>query len=1156
MAAVFFSGAMSYSVPAYGAGEKGALSLNAISENAGNENSGSEEKAGEIGTDEANEGSLSKNSETGTELSGNIAAGETVSGNSEEQNTESANSISGDEAAEVGNVMSTPVPEPSEFLPLGALDDETPIDSPEPIPEFQTTLTEQEETDASPETDRPEVSLFSSSHTASVLSMEEGDELTLPDSQMESEPAAGAADYSVSYNSLNEGYLPTGYTINQGNSSLCWAYTASMLTDISMIKNGYKAQNEVRYSADQIGYFFFNRVDDPLGNTPDDKNIIIGSDYYNRGGNNSFNTWSLASWISPRDYDDLPFKNEKYTDVSADKAYDSAAHMQNAYWTSLTASENDISYITNVKELIHDHGGVSVIIYSKRNINSNHAVYGTTASGGHNVSFVGWDDNYPKENFTVTPPGDGAWYVRDSYDGNGNIDENGGYWMSYYDRSITYSASAKAIAFDFERGDNYDRNYQYDGAAGNRYVTSGGADLRISNVFRAASDEYLKAVSFAPKSVSMSYTVNIYKLSEGYSSPVGTESLSTASGETRFTGYRTVVLDKPVRLHKGDIFSVVFDLKDTSGYNKAQVFVDSTDDKGASWVRFESGVSEKQSYIVSSDTASAGYSIRIKAFSDIVSGSIENCSLSPLSDVIYNGSRMTPSVTVTDIKGNKLMAGTDYELTYGENLNIGQADVTVTGKGTYEGQKTLSFKILPADISGFEVSGIKDIYAYTGSPIEPEAVIKDNRTGRQLVKGTDYTVSCNDNLSEGEGTITLTGKGNYTGSVSRSFFISAAEKKELKISKIPDQTFVPGGEGIRPAITVKDGSLTLNADSDYSVSFTDNLNAGQAKVKVTGVKKTVYDNSSAEAAFTIKPFSIKNAVLSGVADRVYEEGHLYEVSEKLTVVSPKTGKTVLLKRGTDYKVSYENNTGIKPNQQVKVYIDGINNYQGRITRTFRLRSYIPISDPENFEISLSKDLYQYDGTAKKPEVTVTRKGDGRKLVLGEDFKVTYSSNKNAGTGKVTVKPTSGYSRTNNVKGSALLTFGIEGKKAVNVDFGSISDKTFTGKQIKPSLKVYENGKRLSGSDYFLEYQDNVNAGTATIIVHGRRNYSGVLGQTSFIIKKRKFNSVRTSYKKSTDVLTVRYGNAVLRENFDYVRDKNSRLITSLETNFEAGTKRY
>ncbi len=1140
---LMLAGSVTGSVPLYAAQNTVSFESYVVNDAAGQTSQNTA-----VSTDETAEENSGKSSETDAEAESPAGTGEgsvssdsaegagndTVSGDDVRNDTVSEDSTADDEdnvsTNEIRDYVNNSVPGDNTdfYIPIGALDDETIIESPEPLPEFITDVTEQNK----PGKRRK--------------------------SKKSDEDAAGASKFASSYSSLDLGYLPDNGPINQGSSSLCWAFTSTMLAEISMIKKGLADKLSVRYSPEQVGYFFYNRINDPLGNTPDDKNILLLSDYWNMGGNNSFNTWSLSSWISMRDESDVPFVNRKYETLSDNKAYSSSAHLQNAYWTEIySADPQNIDYIENVKELVYNCGGASVIISGGLSINGNHAVYNTSGGGGHNVTIVGWDDSFPKENFSTVPPGDGAWYIRDSYDGVGNRDSNGCFWMSYYSRDLTDGTADKAIAYDFESGDNYDNNYQYDGTAGNYPLTSGEETIRLSNVFRAKGDEILKAVAFAPASTSMSYEISIYKLSENFITPAPKDEtpLATVSGDTRYVGYRTVKLDEPVNLMKNDLFSVVVDAKDTSGKNKAKLYAEHSG-TNSNWLKFEAGLNPRQSYYYDTDMTTYEeedrYCARIKAFTNDAGYEI-----SDISDVTYDGTEHRPEVTVTGKNGKKLEKDVDYIVSYSNNINTGTATATVYGKGYYFGSKSKSFNILPKNITAAAVAGVEASYEYTGVDIKPEPVVTDPAIGgKKLVKGADYTVEYRNNKEEGNACVSIKGIGNYTGQRDTPFFISKAEPLQLTVDDIPDQTYIPGGELIKPALKVTHGSVVLNNGSDYSAAYINNSDAGMAEVYITGVSKTIYDNSSASKSFTIKPFNLKNAAVGGISDQFFVEGKTYEVSPYVTVKTAATGRTVTLKEDEDFTVTYENNAAYKSGQKVTVIIDGINNYTGSIKKTFTLRGYIPISDTESFEISLSQYEYDYDGTVKKPQVKVDYRAKGITLTEGIDYKVSYASNKNAGTAKVTVKPTKSFTKAENVKGSAIILFTIRGKTPTNLTFANISDKTYTGKQIKPRVTVYENGKKLSTSCYYVEYTGNVNAGKGRFTVYGKKNYSGELGSGTFVIKKCRFNKVKTSYKKSTDTLTVKYGNAVLRENIDYKRDASTRIITSLETNFEAGTKKY
>ena len=139
----------------------------------------------------------------------------------------------------------------------------------------------------------------------------------------------------------------------------------------------------------------------------------------------------------------------------------------------------------------------------------------------------------------------------------------------------------------------------------------------------------------------------------------------------------------------------------------------------------------------------------------------------PIASQPYTGSAIEPTVTV-NVGKKTLTAGTDYTVTYKDNTNVGTAKVIVTGKGNYTGSVEAKFNITAKALTA---SMVRDIAAqtYTGSPIVPELTVKDGETA--LSKDTDYTVKYQNNLNAGTATVTLTGKGNYSDSVSKTFTI-------------------------------------------------------------------------------------------------------------------------------------------------------------------------------------------------------------------------------------------------------------------------------------------------------------------------------------------------------------------------------------------------
>ena len=135
-------------------------------------------------------------------------------------------------------------------------------------------------------------------------------------------------------------------------------------------------------------------------------------------------------------------------------------------------------------------------------------------------------------------------------------------------------------------------------------------------------------------------------------------------------------------------------------------------------------------------------------------------------DQTYTGSALTPAPTV-NLNGKTLSADKDYNVWYSSNTNAGTATITVVGKGNYAGIAKGTFKINAADASKATVKAANQ--TYTGSALKPAPVITLN--GKTLSAGTDYTAAYANNTSPGTATVTVTFKGNYTGSAKGTFAI-------------------------------------------------------------------------------------------------------------------------------------------------------------------------------------------------------------------------------------------------------------------------------------------------------------------------------------------------------------------------------------------------
>jgi GH25 family lysozyme M1 (1,4-beta-N-acetylmuramidase) len=289
---------------------------------------------------------------------------------------------------------------------------------------------------------------------------------------------------------------------------------------------------------------------------------------------------------------------------------------------------------------------------------------------------------------------------------------------------------------------------------------------------------------------------------------------------------------------------------------------------------------------------------------------IDSYTLSVSADsLVYDGKAKTPNSYISGL--NK---GTDYDISYSNNINAGTGTVTATGKGNYTGKKEAVFTINKKPISDYQFTIPRYIYKYTGSAITPQVTCTDTSGLNKT-----YSIAYSNNTNLGIATITITGSGNFSGTVKIEFEISDMNVSKMKINiQELDFVYTPGKEW-EPKVTID----RLTEGNDFTVEYSNNINAGTATVKVIG--KGEYEGTNT-ATFSIKP---RNIALEHVLT-CEQTKYPYTKSE----IKP-TGITDGLVNNVDYKLSYENNRDIGIGT---IIATGINNYTGQITCTFEIVS--------------------------------------------------------------------------------------------------------------------------------------------------------------------------------------------------------------------------
>ncbi len=374
---------------------------------------------------------------------------------------------------------------------------------------------------------------------------------------------------------------------NQVVDGPCWAFSAIASAESSMMKQSSKG--ELDYSEEHLAYFFYNRQNDPLGNTLGDRNIAAyeWENYKSIGGNMQLASKFLSTWSGAAGEAAFPYSTDT-AGLDNARAYESEAHLQNARFIS-EASVDDL------KEALYRYRQPVGINYYHDNTywNKETGAYCCPVSKGainHAVTIVGWDDSYSRNNFSGVSQvsGDGAWIVKNSW---GEQSGDQGYiYISYEDQTLAGGVSA-----DFEPVGNYDHNYQYDGSSGSSSI-SVDAGASHANVFQVkgnpSGSEILKAVGILMNSSNVQLAVDVYTdLQDPLNPSGGTHAVEGQRVSTSYTGYYTFPLEQEVHLWEGSYFSVIFtNISDT----KKSFAIESAVDSG--WIRFETGVESGQSF--------------------------------------------------------------------------------------------------------------------------------------------------------------------------------------------------------------------------------------------------------------------------------------------------------------------------------------------------------------------------------------------------------------------------------------------------------------------------------------------------------------------------------------------------------------------------------
>lgn len=461
-----------------------------------------------------------------------------------------------------------------------------------------------------------------------------------------------------------------------------------------------------------------------------------------------------------------------------------------------------------------------------------------------------------------------------------------------------------------------------------------------------------------------------------------------------------------------------------------------------------------------------------------------------LTGIFYTGSPQTPSETLSYTMhaygaNYLLQEGKDYIFHTDPQVNAGSYPVTVEFIGNFSGSQNTTWSIDPANISEANVR-LKGPYLWSGSPVCPEAVVTFN--GIELSEGKDYTVSYTNNNQPGLGHAEFTGLGNFDYTKLVLFRIEEDPDAVISLDTadillvFDEYETAYTGQPIHPSVTVYCSGKMLEENTDYTLEFSDCINAGTASVTVTGIGRYT---GTRQKNYTIDPAPLTEQTLKIAYDATqYYRGQPVDPDPVVT------WKNTRLIRNIDYTVSCKNND--RPGQ-ASFTVQGIGNFTGSLSRNFQI-----VSDPacslQQARIDGIAASYTYTGQAIRPEPAVTL--NGVRLVKDRDYSCTYTGNVNTGTAKLTITGLSPYT------GKIDRTFEIVPADLSSDEFGFSCDPSFawTGSPVYPAVTSH-NPSLTEGRDYRISYPESpVNPGIYSLIIQGTGNYTGMKVLNYTIVK--------------------------------------------------------
>ena len=485
------------------------------------------------------------------------------------------------------------------------------------------------------------------------------------------------------------------------------------------------------------------------------------------------------------------------------------------------------------------------------------------------------------------------------------------------------------------------------------------------------------------------------------------------------------------------------------------------------------------------------------------------------------------------LDGEKLTHGIDYTI-YGDChvADPGVYQLTIEGIGDYYGSVTVEFTVKDAqdeewgdlaeeEDKGFDhpqqvpnglwVKGITEgmSVTYTGKAVTLPLQVYNHT--KRLVAGKDYTISYKNNKNVANEstvkpskvpTVTITGKGNYSGKKVYHFSIESADitSAEFEIENL----IVNQKSAVQyPVPVVKWNGKTLKKNTDYKVTYP-SISKGKTAYKDEGTYEIVVSGCGNFTGTRKVSLEITNKTLIGKLKVAKISTQIKEGDAPIEPELKISDKKYVLQKGTDYTCEYINNKEIGT---ATVKITGKGKYAGSKSVSFKIVG----TSIAKATVTGLQSTYEYTGTGIEP-ANVELSLNGKKLQKDIDYTITYPGDKNKNAGTAVMQ----FNGINNYSGSIRKNFKItpynisedyslkvklyhEGKTFQNVMVAYEKGGT------KPVPEIWFSGTELKqGVDFRVSYKDNKTISdqkTSQMIISGKGNFKGTISKEFTIISK-------------------------------------------------------